>query len=199
MKKKFLFISLILLFSGLIFAADPNGISEAITTDATTDVVLNLSGSGDGIDESFNFGFASSIPAGEFKVTSEPGDAVQSVDLKINKTNSAVIAKNTDGTLYFFYQIISGNKYKITLSASPMENGENPALEYTVKGTDVSVEGKTDGQTKVFSHDPTAKEATVSSAKAIELTVETDDITNLVPGTYTGTIKVNITADQTGG
>lgn len=199
MKKKFLFIALILLFSGLIFAADPNGISNAITTEATTNVVLNLSGSGDDIDESFNFGFASSIPAGEFKVTSKPGDAVQSVDLKINKTDTAVTAKNTDSKLYFFYQIISGNKYKITLSASPMKNDNNPALEYKVTGDGILVEGKTDGQTEVFSHDPTAKEATVSSAKAIELTVETDDITNLVPGTYTGTIKVNITADQTGG
>ena len=81
MKKKFLFIALILLFSGLIFAADPNGISYTSDTDATTNVVLNLSGSGDGIDESFNFGFASSIPAEEFKVTSKPGDAVTSVDL----------------------------------------------------------------------------------------------------------------------
>lgn len=192
MKKKFLFISLILLFSGFIFAADPNGISYTSDTDATTNVVLNLSDSGDGIDESFNFGFASSIPAGEFKVTSKPGDAVQSVDLKINKTDTAVTAKNTDSKLYFFYQIISGNKYKITLSASPMENGENPALEYTVTGTDVSVEGKTDGQTKEFFHDPTAAGATVSSAKAIELTVETSDITSLVPGTYTGTITVEI-------
>lgn len=199
MKKKFLFISLILLFSGFIFAADPNGISNAKDTDATTNVVLNLSGSGDGIDESFNFGFASSIPDGEFKVTSNPINAVTSVDLKINKTDTDVTAKNTDSKLYFFYQIISGNKYKITLSASPMENGDNPALEYTVTGTDVSVEGKTGGQTKEFSHDPTDVGATVSSAKAIELTVETDDITNLVPGTYTGTITVKITADQTGG
>ncbi len=197
MKKKFLFIALILLFSGLIFAAAPNGISNAKDIDATTSVVLNLSGSGDGNDEYFNFGFASSIPDGEFNVTSKPGNAVQSVDLKINKTDTAVTAKNTDSTLYFFYQIISGNKYKITLSASPMKNGDNPALEYTVTGTDITVEGKTNGKTKVFSHDPTANGATVSSAKAIELTVETSDITSLVPGTYTGTIKVNILADQT--
>lgn len=196
MKKKFLFIALILYFSGLIFAADPNGISYTSDTDATTNVVLNLSNSGDDIDESFNFGFASSIPAGEFKVTSEPGDAVQSVDLKINKTDTAVTAKNTDGTLYFFYQIISGNKYKITLKASPMENDENPALEYKVTGADILVEGKTDGKTEVFSHDPTLEGATVSSAKAIELTVETNDITSLVPGTYTGKITVEITADQ---
>lgn len=189
--KKFIVFSIVLfssllLFSASVYDSTAQGATEIAKASADTKVVFDLSAGTDGTDY-LVFGFTGEeVSDNDF--APKTGKDTVSLKQKVNtttgqeSTTSALVADNTDDTIYAFWQISSGKNITLALkidSALTYVENSGAKIPWSVTwDSDKSVASPTEdttNQTNVHEH---VGSNPVESG-SVSLNISTEDLSNL--------------------
>ncbi|HIV98330.1 MAG TPA: hypothetical protein IAB12_00940 [Candidatus Ornithospirochaeta avicola] len=189
--KKFIVFSIVLfssllLFSASVYNSTDQGATEIAKASAETTVAFDLS-AGDEGTEYLVFGFTGEeVSSNDF--APKNGKEKVSLKQKVNtttvqeSTKSALVADNTDDTIYAFWQISSGKSITLALmidSALTYEENNGAKIPWSVTWDSnksvASPTGDTPNQTNVHVHNG----SNPVESGSVALKISTEDLSNL--------------------
>lgn len=185
---------LILLFLSISFVSKDMTLHAQNIADNSVQVALNLD---DEINARYSFGFSSN----EIKSLYDEVDDITSRGVDLTVSEDKKEATLGDQTVYLWWKVLSSKQFTMTISISSLKRIE-PVISGGIGEFPVSISYiSKDGSEKTITSETVFKEGVVyertdttvyGDCDSIPLDIFAKGIEDVVPGDYSGTVKLNL-------